>query len=370
MSKRRGNTAVLVSLALGVMLGFGALVLNVSYGRHVHQELQNAADAGAHAASLQFDFSSAGVTAAHNMAVLVAGKNTAGGSYVHLDANLSNDPSGDVVTGYMSGTPRTFTPSTDATIVNTVKVRAHLDTVHLLFSALGAVIGGASDIPVSAEAVVSASQGGGAGAVNCFLPLAIPECLISRYGGVNALQSVTLNLNPAGIDNMGWARPDSSPNASWVSAQIGNCRYDGEVAVGDQVYLGNGELTSVLPDIINAITRSTTRYGTTRWGTIPTYDASWSSVPSASYGRTYEGAIMVFDGGPGYCIGSGGAFNGSAPVMGFMWGAVYDVHNKGSAGSRTLKMRLDPLTNHTDGVTRGGGPNWGVTFDPVPPHML
>jgi hypothetical protein len=75
---------------------------------------------------------------------------------------------------------------------------------------------------------------------------------------------------------------------------------------------------------------------------------------------------MVFDGGSSYCSGSGGSFNQMTTVDGFMWGAVYDVWN---GSTRTIKMRLDPMTEHQVG-TRGGGPNYGVTSVYVPPQIV
>jgi hypothetical protein len=192
-------------------------------------------------------------------------------------------------------------------------------------------------------------------------------CLISYHGGVNNLQSVTLTLNPPGIDNAGWGRPFASPNASWASAQINNCNYSGTVAIGDPLYLQNGSVNSNYPDVVSAIGRSTTSWTTSRWGTMPTRP-SQSTIPASSYGHTYEGVVMVFDGGSSYCTGSGGSFTGYAPVAGFMWGSAYDVWG-GSASQRTVRMRLDPMTQHAVG-TRGGGPNWGVTSPYAPPRML
>ena len=43
---------------------------------------------------------------------------------------------------------------------------------------------------------------GGAGATDCFIPLAMASCLVDRYG-LSGLQNVTLKLQPAGIDNVG-----------------------------------------------------------------------------------------------------------------------------------------------------------------------
>jgi Flp pilus assembly protein TadG len=356
----------MVALSLSVLLGFGALVLNVSYGRYVQQELQNASDAAAHAAVLKLDGTSAGVTNAHNMAVTLAGKNTAAGTYVHLNANLGNDPNGDVVTGYYNSSTNAFTPSMSATTANAVKVRAQISSLNLLFNPMN-LPGMEDTVAVSAQTQMTASPPSGAGAVNCFIPLAIPECLISYHGGVNALQNVTLKLNPAGIDNAGWARPFASPSASWTTSQINNCNYSGSVAVGDPVYLQNGSVNTAYSDIVTAVQNSTTTWTTSKWGAKPTQPSN-SQISPSKWGHTYEGVVMVFDGGSSYCTGSGGAFNSYAPVKAFMWGAVYDVWS-GSASTRTIKMRLDPMTVHAVG-TRGGGPDYGIQSVYRPPQMF
>jgi Flp pilus assembly protein TadG len=362
----------MLALCLAVLLGFGAVILDVGYGRCVQQQLQMAADAGAHAGTLQLNATTAGVTAAHRMAAAVAGQNNAAGSSVVLDANLANDPSGDVVTGVWDDTRGTFTPSTSATEVNAVRVRPRLASLNLLFSPLSAAIHGASEIPVSAETYMTAAPGGGAGAMSCYLPLAIPSCLIGYHGGVAALESVTLRLAPSGIDSVGWGRARTNPiSASWSRAQIRSCQNSGEAAVGDPVYLQNGVVSSALTELTSAISGSATSWSTSKWGTMPTRGTSGSSasnIPASKWGHTLEGPILVFDGGPGYCQGSGGSFNQHEPLAGFMWGAVYDV--TGTGANSSIRMRLDPMTTRTEDVTRAGGGDWGMEAPAAAPHAV
>src|SRR3954469_21108041 len=50
---RKGATLVLVALAMTVMLGFGAMAIDLSQMGAYRSELQRAADAGAHAGAIQ-----------------------------------------------------------------------------------------------------------------------------------------------------------------------------------------------------------------------------------------------------------------------------------------------------------------------------
>ena len=111
------------------------------------------------------------------------------------------------------------------------------------------------------------------------------------------------------------------------------CSSEAPAQVGDPVGLQNGVVTSALDAIAERISTSSTSWRSERWGALPAR-LSGSSISAANYGKTYEGAILVFDGGPGYCQGSGGKFNGTETLMGFMWAAIYDVKNSGSSSSR------------------------------------
>jgi hypothetical protein len=352
----------MVSLSLSVLLASGAVAIDLGYARYVQQQLDYAAQAGAHAGVIQLDGTTAGVSAAHGMAATVAGKNNAAGMPVTLEENDGNDPSGDVVTGVWNGSA--FTPSLNAATVNAVQVRTHISELGL-FVAPAAL--GRRTMPVSAAAVMM-RPGPGTYATDCFIPLAIPLCLLGLHG-LSGLESVTLQLNPPGVDNVAWARPNGSPNTTWSRSQINDCRSSGYAAVGDPVGLQNGTDTAALDAVVTRVSTSSTRWDATRWGAEPAR-MTGSSISAGNYGRTYEGVMMVFDGGPSFCTGSGGSFTGSYPIAGFMWGGVYDVRNTGSSSTRTVRMRVDPLGDHHSG-RQGGGPQWGVDTDgPPQPYMV
>jgi Flp pilus assembly protein TadG len=359
---RRGNVVIMIALAMVVLLGFGALTIDMAYGRLVQQELQDAADASALGASAQLDGTSAGMTSARNMAVSLSAANRAAGAPVSLSANTSNASSGDVVLGNFDPDSGTFTPTTTAANVDAVQVRARIPTLGLFLAPIAL---GRDSVAVGAT-TTSYIVSGGAEAADCFLPIGLASCMVSKYG-TSGLQNVTLKFQPAGIDNVGYARPGASPSASWTRDQLTNCRGSGEVEIGDSLGLQNGQATTDLTAFVTAVEASSTRWDTAKWGALPTQNTS-SSIAKAKWGRTFESVVPVFDGGSSYCTGTGGAFTGNAPIAGFVWGAVYEVINKGAAKDRTIKMRLDFTREYNVG-TQAGGPNWGIVAE-EPPRIV
>ncbi len=358
-TNRRGNAAIIVGLSLVLLLGAAAVVIDLGYGRLTREQLQNAADAAALAATARLDGTDAGLDDARATALSLAAANMAGGAAVTLDENAANDAAGDVVLGVYDDSTGDFTPSTDAALVNAVEVRARIPALGLFVAPVAL---GKNTLAVGAISRTYAETGG-AGATECFIPLGMPACLVDHYG-LTGLQNVTLKLNPPSIDNVGYARPNGSPNAAWTRDQLTDCQNSGEVAIGDPLGLQNGTAVSALAEFITALEASTTTWDTAKWGALPAQDGQ-SSVRAAKYGQTFEGVVPVFDGGNSFCVGSGGTFNGNAPLVGFVWGAVYDVINKGSSGNRTIKMRLDFTQTYDEG-SDVGGPEWGVTATPPP----
>jgi Flp pilus assembly protein TadG len=354
MRVRKGNTAVTMAVTLTTLLGFGALVVDVAWGRLVKQELQQSADAAAHAATVQLDGTSAGVTLARASAKAVAAANAAGGEAV----SLTDD---DIEFGVYDG--GAFTASTDATVINAVRVEAARPGLALY---LAPVIG-RHEVDVGAQSTMVAEYGG-SGEADCYLPFAVPSCLIEQHGGLENLQDFVYQLQPAGVDNIGWALPNGTPNAN-TSRELIQDSCSGEPAhIGDPVGLQNGAVQSALTELATALNTSDTRWSTDLWGDTPTRQST-SAVTAGAWGNTVEGIVAVFDGGTEYCKASA-PWNGNKPIVGFMWGAVYDTRTSGSASDRNIKMRLDVSGVRGDRAgSDGGGPDWGVTTE-SPPHMI
>lgn len=355
--RRDGSYAVIFAITLVVLLGFAAITIDVGYQQVVRNQLENITDAAAHAGAHSLDGTNVGMLSARTAAQLVGSENYVADGTVSLDINASNAADGDIVLGTWDFDAGEFTASGDPAVIDTVAVRSTLELdTFFARSAFGRAT-------MNAQAVSYAYQppSEGAGEVTCFLPVAIADCMFDLYTETE-LQSINLALNPAGIDNVGWARPDATPSASWVRGQIQNCEADGALAVGDNVGLNNGVISSALSELGSAINSSTTSWDTSTWGTIPK-QASRSEVSKANYGKTLEGVFVIFDGGPDYCTGKGGSFNGTEVVTGFVWGAVYDVVNTGPSSGKNISVRLDLSADREIG-TKGGGRDVGVTYQP------
>lgn len=342
---RRGNTAVIVALCTVALFGSAALAIDLPFARLVQAQLQDVADAASHAATAQLDGTEAGLSLARDVARDIAGAHVVAGRPVSLADE-------DIVAGVYDKDAGTFTPTNDATAANAVRVAANRQDMGLFFAPLAFR---RESISLAGRSS-SAHETGPAGRADCFLPLALPACLVDRWSR-DGLQDVRLQTNPAGIDNVGWASTSSAPNATGTRTQLADCRASGPARVGDPVYLQSGSVNNAYAEIADLMARSATRWSDDRWGPQPA-KLTGSRLAAADYGKTLEGVVLVFDGGDGYCQGNGGAYNGDEPIAGFVWGAIYDVR---TGGDRTIHMRLDVVNEHVAGKEGGLGLDMGLT---------
>lgn len=329
-----------------IVLGFAALSVDMGYRAMVQVQLQHTTDAAALAATQYLDGTAGGEAAARSMATHVAQRNRVNGRPLVLDGNEANLSDGDVVLGTWDPAGG-FTASADVTEANTVRVNgfAEMDTL------FARVAFGRDELGVRSTSIAQKPPAVAAGKVSCYLPLAVPDCMLDTYTAAE-LQALTLVLNPAGLDTVGWGRGGASPNANWTRDQLYDCDASGQVGVGDLVGLQNGTATSALPDVDTLIEASSTAWDTDRWGALPAQQLH-SAVSAANYGNTLEGVMLLFDGGPDYCT-SGGAYNGYETITGFVWGAVYDVITTGPVATRNIHVRLDLSEQRVLGEGSGG----------------
>lgn len=360
MRTHRGNAAVKVALSLTVLLGFASITIDLAWARFVREQLDVAAQAASHGGAIQLDGSEAGVVAAEAVAPFVAATHYAAGTTVEVGGD-------DVELGVWSIYTNTFTPGGDAEEINAVRVAADRPTLPVFFAPAAF---GRQTVDVGAR-VTAVRLFGGASEMDCVLPLAVPQCLLENEDeDGDGIIDVGLNPQTPQIDNMGWARPyhGDGANSAWTRTQLSTCQADGSGGIGDDVALQNGLVESALSELIDIIESSSTSWDEQAMkGPIPT-QMEKSSIDPGRYGRTLEGPIFVFDAGDEYCEGSGGSFNGTEVVSGFVWIAIYDVQNTGGAANRAIHARLDTTRTHEVGK-QGGGPDWGVTADP-PPHFV
>ena len=247
-----------------------------------------------------------------------------------------------------------FSPGGDASELNAVRVNSRMANLPSMF----ALSFGRKDLAVSAGSVAVTGPGGSPSAateVECFIPLAIPSCLMSDD---MALKDMSFKLSSDKEDTTGWAGLGEHPSASYIKDMIGNCTSSGPASIDDGIKLDNGKKTSGLKALSDAINGSTTKWDESKYGPIPDQLAG-SDV--TNFGYVYEGPIMFFNKpGEDFCDGDGGKFNGDAEISAFGWGVVYDIREGGKLGEE-IKMRLDVTEDHVvDGSSDGSAPDVGV----------
>lgn len=361
-SPRRGSAALLVALALVATTGFGALVFDLGYARMVDGQLQGAADAAAHAAVSRIvelgrdadGRTEADLAAGRAMGQLVAGQNRVNGHAAALPAEA-------VETGVWA--EGAFSPSTDPELVNAVRVNVAeaglMAPFYTLFSMGGGHAHGASTLTEAATAVAMVPPPEPAGAVTCYLPIAIPSCALEAQPG-SGLASYTFRPASDRTDTGGWGLLGTRANAAAVTAQVQSCTASGEIELGDPVFLNNGTMTTAFRAMADAIAASPTTWDAAALGALPARDAR-SAVPAAAYGRTLEAPLLVFDAPDCRNV----RFNQSRPLVGFAWGVVYDVVSQGSG--RAISVRIDNTRPRDVGTRPGtGGSDWGVAYSGPP----
>lgn len=351
-SARDGNHAIAFALTLLVILGFASLVVDIGYQRTVKLQLEHGVQAAAHAGAAWLWQDDDSEQLARETAVSIASMNPVNGAPLRIDAGAEAANSGDVVFG--SWDAGSFTPTEDFEQMNAIRVQGHarLDTL------LAEVAFGREELGANAVATAVLPPPLGAGAADCFLPIAVPECRVTATR--EDAQLADLRLSPAGVDSVGWAGVNGEINADYVMDQIHDCGAVGRASVGEPVLLQNGRVNSGLAALAEELVVSDTRWDEEIWGEMPE-QSSRSTIPSADYGRTYEGPIVVFDGGPGYCQGSGGSFNTTETITGFVWGAIFDVER--SNGNFMVRLDVTTVRRLSD---VSGGVNVGITYQPPP----
>ena len=351
---RGASTSIQLALSLTTILGAGALVVDIGFARLVHCQLQGAVDAAAHGGVGYLDGTTEGMDLARQGAVDLAALNLVNGE------GLALDPSEDVELGFWDG--EAFIESNDPDQVDAVRVTGNASN---LKTWLARVAFGTESLATNAQAIAVLPPVEHAGAIDCYLPLAVPECLFDKHPD-DTIIDVDLELQNDSNDNAGWALLGSNPaSASNIRDHINNCQQDGEIEILDTTQLNNGTLTSALSELADAIIDSETTYDEETFGPMDApYDKS-DVDKAGAYGNTLEGPLIVFDGGED-CDNV--KFNQDSEVSGFVWGAVYDVQSKGAARDKNIAVRLDTV-HEFDVATAGGGDlDTGVVYQP--PIML
>jgi len=346
-SARRGSNAAVFALSMVPSFGFAALSIDLGFQRAAHAQLQASVDSIAESGASRLDGSDDGVADAK---VLVDNLLAAHEVFGHqLDG---------AVNGVEFGTWSSkdgFHAGGEASELNAVRVNSRMPDLPSMF----AMSFGRDSLGVSAESTAVAGPGGNPGAaseVECFIPLAIPGCLI--HDDDMHLEDMSFKLSSDKEDTTGWAGLGEHPSASYVKSMISDCTSSGPAEVEDGIKLDNGKKTSGLKALSAAVNASSTPWDEDKYGPMPA-QLDGSSV--TNYGNVYEGPILFFNKpGEDFCDGDGGKFTGDAEIMAFGWGVVYDVREGGKLGEE-IKMRLDVREDHeVDGSSDGSAPDVGV----------
>lgn len=349
MHSRRGSAAVPFAVMVTTLLAFGALAADRMLLNARDFEAQNAADAIAHAATVQLDGTDEGVEAARATAGRLASMSRVGN--VYLTTNAASGGSGLATLELGRWEDSRFVPDTsDPRLVTAARVVVDRSSIPTLFGWPGL---GVRSLAVQGTAL---ALGGGAGSTECPAPIAIPSCSLPEG---DEICDVDLVLNSDNNDNAGWARlGQSRPNASTVRDAINACGM-GEVQAADVLSLNNGSINSAMNTMANAVSASTTTWNTAAWGTQPARSSNSGVNP---YGRVLKTHFLVFE-DPANC--SGTKYNGtSLPVVGFVTANVYDVDTRGSVSQREIKARI---SCEVDPSATGGGGFFGTV---APPHLV
>jgi len=344
---RRGNAATL-GLSFITLLAASALVVDIGFGYASQTELQATLDAAALAGVGYFDKSDAGIALARVRAVEFAAKNSIMGEPLVLP-----DDAISVGTFDVNGN---FVATNDPDVVDAMTIDHTKVDVPVFFSA---VAFGTASMSANARSGAIQNPPRPAGRTNCFLPLAVPDCVLD--GNAN-YEDLELKLNSANEDNAGWADLMGPPNAAGIRDAIGDQCQAGTAAVGEEVYLNNGTVTAALSELADVLSGnsggSTGAWNDTTFGPIPA-QMSGSTVEPAEYGQhVVEGPIVLFDGGGGDCLANT-QFNRSKTITGFSWASIYDVDSQGRG--KNIRVRLDLTTDYQFGSGGGGSDGQNLT---------
>ena len=346
---RRGN-ATLGGVSLLAVMAIAALTVDLGSARAGKAQLQASTDAIAHAATGYLDGTEAGLLDATAGAKRLASLNRVFGYTIELET---------VQTGIWDHDSGTFTASSDAEQVNAVRVATRTD----LPTFFAGVVMEDGDLEAGAAAISALPLARSAASVDCYLPIALPDCLFEEFGAEDIME-MEFTLSPAGVDNAGWARPadEGHPSSSWISWQVLDCEASGSVETGDFLSLDNGVKVSAMSSVADAIDDSDTSWEEDRYGELP---EQMEKSDVTVYGNTYEGPVLLFDGGDEYCV-TGGSWTEELEITGFAWGAVYDVATKGKASEKNIAVRLDMAEDHDWGTSGQDGPHYGVLYQAPP----
>jgi Flp pilus assembly protein TadG len=238
-----GAVAVYVAIGLLVLLGFGALAMDIAHIVSVKRELTKAAEAGALAGGRALWPLALPVDTTGNVAPDCAqGVNVARTTATKNRVEGTNLTTGEVTAeaGKWNYTTKTFTPEISAA-ANSVRVTASRANVQTI---LAQVLGQAPrNMSATAVAIMDYAQG-----IGC-LPITLDDNAAFDEDGNVKMVDVTCRMTPDPGDNAGWFTiPPASASASQLKIDVNNLYTDNLRSLNkdDWINLQNGADASVL----------------------------------------------------------------------------------------------------------------------------
>src|SRR5436190_5693374 len=304
---RQGSIAIIAGISFTVLAGLAAVSIDLGRARVAKTELQYVADAAAHAAVSPLDGTADGITKAQALVTTLVSQTSVWGMTPTIDSMES---------GYWDGATSTWHTTNDPAQVKGLKVTLSANIGYIGFSK--AAFGTTALTPRALGGSAKESFEGNmsqepAGEVECYIPIAIPSCIIENMMAANKTAE-TGTWQPSTSNNVAWADQTTNPSSSMLSAQFnslsGGCSGGSTMTAGNNVYLNNGMISAVTQTVAGYINGTATDvWDAADWGTIPTR-MSGSAVTASRYGHVIAGPMVVFE-DTSYCSGgSTGALNG------------------------------------------------------------
>jgi Flp pilus assembly protein TadG len=250
LARQRGAVAIYVALCMLVLIALAGLAIDSAVLATTGQQLQQAADAGALAGVRLLAMEKAPHTVSRQQVIEIALANAAANEAVQLDANLANEPAGDIVTGIWDADANTFTPDTWAPNAIRVRARRTEGSVNGPVDNVFGSIFGADTSETAARA--TATFGGPGGGVPLILALDPHRDEALRIAGdveldvsagtIHANSDGACGLSAAGNVSITVAQASVVGEACYASGQI-----TGPVVEGTSIY--PDPLADVLPTV-------------------------------------------------------------------------------------------------------------------------
>lgn len=242
--EQRGASSIMVAVSLVVIIGMGALAVDLGYVMSTRAEVQKAADASALAAASRlvqlYNEQGSSLTAAEMTSAAIEAANQWSQNNTASNTNLSVS-SDDVVVGVWDSTNKTFTAGGASDEINAVKVTVRRDSttngpIQLFF---GSVVG-VSTVNVNAGAVSWFGSVGSVGEGVVTLPL-----LVNQEAYVQGTDLLTFHAD--GEDNSGWSTffDPGGGNNLVIDYATGEIPIPA-VKVGDELRVYNGNMSNTL----------------------------------------------------------------------------------------------------------------------------